>query len=831
MRNRRMAGARWPAALRRGVAAVTMLGAAAGPAAAERVEVLSGEHGDFSRLALVLDRPTEFALTPTDAGYRLRFARDDITFDLDGVFRYIPRDRLADLAALSPAEGAGLAMTLGCDCIVEAFEDRPGLVVVDIRTAGSPAATRPPRPRPARRSDAGARHPRPRPVTESAPASPEESRGIDAAPIFWREHPEMLDARAEPSGDVGPVEPTQPQRARRAEPYGEAGMPTPEAAREHLLRQLGRAAAQGLISADLAGPAPPAAPAPRPARAETPRRPPEMPPPDAPPAAGNSGRSGAAPSAVGGHINLRARSAVDAALGLAALGEAVAPGGRLCPEPAALAFGGHSDAPAAFDALSAQRRGLVGEFDDAGPEAVEALARTYLYLAFGAEARATLDAFPVDLPDGDILRAMADIVDGRLPARPGRLAEMTACDGPAALWSLMARPDLSEDADVNTGAIRRSFSALSRPLRRKLGPGLARRFLEAGDGEAARAIRAATARASDRRGARLRLLDGLLAMEAGRIAAAERHFDTVRRGNTPAAAEALLRLARMRLERDAPIGDDVIADLSARAEEFRGSALAERLLSTEARARARAGDFAGAFAATQRQREETDEGAGALRDTRSAVYQALAETAGDPVFLERVFAGPVWQAGGLEQAARLAVAGRLLDLGFAAEAAWILPAYTEGSAPERALLARAALRRERPNEALRAVAGLAGQAAARLRGEAHAQLGEMDAAAAAFARAEAQERRATVAWLAADWDIVDALGTPEQRALLAASAPEAAAAPDNGSDDGGSTQTDAAGAARPDEGMLARSRAQIRRSGALRSAVEALLQAHRLPEG
>ncbi|PQO23418.1 hypothetical protein C2I36_08230 [Rhodobacteraceae bacterium WD3A24] len=826
-----MAGACWPAALRRGVAAVTMLTAAAGPAAAERVEVLSGEHGDFSRLALVLDRPTEFALTPTDAGYRLRFARDDIIFDLDGVFRYIPRDRLADLAPLSGPEGAGLAMTLGCDCIVEAFVDRPGLVVVDIRTGGSPTATPPPRPRPARLTNAGARPPRPRPVTARAPDPPGDGRAIDAAPIFWREHPEMLEARAELASAEGSAERLRPQRSRRADPDGEAGTPSPEAAREHLLRQLGRAAAQGLISADLAGPAPPAAPDAPPARADTPHRPPEMPPPDAPPTGDNSARSGAAPAAAGGHINLRARSAVDAALGLDALRDALAPGGRLCAEPAAFALGGHSDAPAAIDALSVQRRGLVGEFDDAVPEAVEALARTYLSLAFGAEARATLEAFPLDLPDGDILRAMADIVDGRPPTRPGRLAGMTACNGPAALWSVMARPELPEDADVNTGAVRRSFSALPRPLRRQLGPGLARRFLDAGDGEVARAIRAATARASDGRGARLRLLDGLLALEAGRIAAAERHFDSVRRGNTPAAPEALLRLARMRLERDAPVGDDVIADLSARAEEFRGSDLAERLLSIEARARARTGDFAGAFAAMGRLRDESDDGSGALRETRSAVYQALAESAGDPVFLDRVFAGPVWQEGGLARAVRQAVARRLLDLGFAAEAARMLPAYTEGSAPERALLARAALMRERPNEALRAVAGLAGQAAARLRGEAYVQLGEMDAAAAAFARAEAQERRAAAAWLAGNWDVVDDLGTPEQRGFLAASAPDAAAAPDNGSDDGGSTLTDATGAARPDEGMLARGRAQIRRSGALRGAVEALLQAHRLPEG
>ena len=109
------------------------------PAGAQVVTVAAGEHAGFTRL--VLQSPGRFpwrAQIDTQ-GATLRLPPQALLQGLDGVFSRIPRARLADLRA----EGGELRLDLGCDCTLSIWEEREGLVIIDI-TEGAPPPPREP---------------------------------------------------------------------------------------------------------------------------------------------------------------------------------------------------------------------------------------------------------------------------------------------------------------------------------------------------------------------------------------------------------------------------------------------------------------------------------------------------------------------------------------------------------------------------------------------------------------------------------------------------------------------------------------------------------------
>ena len=173
-------------------------------AAADSVSVLSGEHGRFTRLAMKLDGARPWRLGRDGAAYVLRLEGDDVTLDASRVYSRIGRKRIAGVASPRPGE---LRIDLACDCRANAFEERPGLVVIDIFDG---------RPDPESRFEA------PLP----APAAAVGSLALDDNPIRWHN----LAGEAAPAAGTGLV----PNIALAL-------------AREELLSRLSRAAAQGVV--------------------------------------------------------------------------------------------------------------------------------------------------------------------------------------------------------------------------------------------------------------------------------------------------------------------------------------------------------------------------------------------------------------------------------------------------------------------------------------------------------------------------------------------------------------------------------------------------------
>lgn len=712
----------------RGLLLAALLGLLAARAGAETVTVRSGEHEGFSRLVLPLREPAGWTLGRQGEGYVLRLDRAGIGFDLGRVFHLIPRRRLADVTPLP--EGDGLQLALACACHALAFETDAGAIVIDIRD-GPPAGS------PFEHPDgpAGAEPPAAFPAGLAAPR-PAGSFRPPLGPAIrlpgdWAAHLPALPGRAGPGPPLLPA--------------------TPDAwvggLEEDLLRQIGRAAAQGLVAPERRSPAP------------APPPPPEAVPEPVPDEPGTAA-----------HLRLRAETSIDRDARSGAAGPALTSEGAECPADADLALTGWGDGRPAFLQLAEARSALVGEFDRPDEAAVARLARLHLHLGMGAEAVALLDAFGVAPADAALLRAVAAVLDDTPSARrtpAAALAGMADCDTAAALWALLDPPGPGRGDVVNEAAALRAFSALPLHLRRDLGPRLAEAFLARGADAAAHAVRAAILRAPGGEGSAARLIAARLDLARGDLPSAEAALAPVLEEDGPLSPEALVLHVEARLARGLPVEPGMVAAAAALAHEHRGTPEGPALTRTHVLAAAGAGGFDSAFAALDRWRSDGPDPLQA--GTAAEMMALLAGVEDDMLFLGQVFAHRAMpELAEAPDALRLKLAGRLLDLGFAEEARDLLGPAAERSAEGRLLAAGTALRAHAPDRALAALTGIATPEAEALRGEALEMLGRHSEAALAFAAAGAELRAADAAFRAGRWDAAAAAGPgPRAEALHA----------------------------------------------------------------
>lgn len=128
------------------------------------------------------------------------------------------------------------------------------------------------------------------------------------------------------------------------------------------------------------------------------------------------------------------------------------------------------------------RSAVIGEFDRPNPQAVEMLAKGFLYYGFGREAKNTLAIDQGKSADRSILIALSAVMDGDIIPNP--LTQNSNCQGAATLWILLSNPDpIPMKFDRNI--VLRSFRALPFHLQTHLGPALSEKFLQIGDLEGA----------------------------------------------------------------------------------------------------------------------------------------------------------------------------------------------------------------------------------------------------------------------------------------------------------------------------------------------------------
>ena len=109
---------------------------AARPVFAGPAVVTAGEHSGFTRIVLQFGAPVDWKLGRGPQGYTLRVQPNAPVYDLKNVFNLIGKTRLT-AASVDPATG-DLSLGLSCRCYAMPFEERPGVVVVDLRDGAAP---------------------------------------------------------------------------------------------------------------------------------------------------------------------------------------------------------------------------------------------------------------------------------------------------------------------------------------------------------------------------------------------------------------------------------------------------------------------------------------------------------------------------------------------------------------------------------------------------------------------------------------------------------------------------------------------------------------------
>ncbi|QYK41570.1 MAG: hypothetical protein KF887_00010 [Paracoccaceae bacterium] len=640
-----------------GLAAVLILVIGWSAAMAQTIPVRSGEHEGFSRLVLTLPQGTGWHLWRTDQGYALRLDRS-ARYDLAGVFRLIPRTRLAAIWA-EPATG-WLQLGLGCRCHATAFEFRPGILVIDLHDG-------PPPPGSVFETDKnGAVMAALTPRDAMRPRRRPAAWGADGAAAGY----DWLDAMADRAGTPAEAQATAPIPSLPGE------IAAPDALHEiraALLAELGRGAARGVVDMRL----PQERPLPRTAGlGDLPQL-----------------RIGDAGSPDGTGNRADPGNLTDA--------------GRRCLPDTALDLAGWGDTQPVSLAIGPRVARTFGEFDRPDTDATASAVRYLLHIGFGAEARRLIEATGNQVPDAPLLRLLGHLVDGETPPQDLRSLEgMQTCDGAAALWSVLALPGPPGHA-VARDAVLRTFSGLPLHLRRHVGPMLAERFLAQGDTETARSLREAILRAPDGATA----ATDLLGMEIGQAGGQAPDTATLA-GLQAAPGPDGIRAVTLAIRTAATAGTAPDASTMTAAEamltEHRGTDLAAELARQLAAAHAMAGNLDRALQL-----------AGRDAATVARVWDLVAHINDDGLFMAHAIRADIDLPSGVSAATDRAIAERLIALGFPdAALPWLAAARRtrgESRAADALLLARAHLAAGDPRAALRDLAGLESDEAAPLR--------------------------------------------------------------------------------------------------------------------
>ncbi len=436
----------------RGARLCLALLAMAVPAAAEVVTVSSGEHPGFSRLVMKLPPGAGWDIRREGRSVRVSVSARDVVFDVDSVFKRIPRKRLLSVRAES--DRADLALALGCDCRVRTFVEGGNFLVIDI--TDEPA-------------------PKPRRFYGQVPANagpyrfsrwPSPGRGVALGELL-REDP-----------GAGPRDDRSPNPARTVVarfPLDLFPLVVKSAWRERLIASVKRVARlrevdgmddfvpMGGSGADLQ------------MASERAGEPPAGP-------SGTAADAGGAPLPVDaddGAGNLRVTVAgmrdeglLEAALELGRRKPSDGP----CAVERLLRAANWADGDDFSGIVARQISQLYGEFDRLDPEAAKRLAKAYLRFGFGSEAGRVLEMLPEAGEEVRLLRDLARIMDAP-PAEPKDQASAIwpsdfDCGDSVTFWrSLLADRPLGKGAGDK---IARAFLELPVALREHLGPRVVR---------------------------------------------------------------------------------------------------------------------------------------------------------------------------------------------------------------------------------------------------------------------------------------------------------------------------------------------------------------------
>lgn len=563
-------------------------------------------------------------------------------------------------------------------------------------------------------------------------------------------------------------------------------------ARDHLMRQLSRAAEQGLIqfvSEEAAAQAPEAeniAPLQGADELSKPESKPsqsgsvdtEVAEIDEPPAAQEQLVAAAPPKAV--EIPLRARTAIDKDFRpnrSETLAEVA-----YCIDQNRLDLPTWAQ-PGPFLEITADLRSkLLDEYDKPRAEIATKLVRHLVVNGFGAEASQMLSLYGDVVEDPEILEDFARLVDLKAPNPNGLIARTAPCHPEAKLWRKIAglpdgEPTTSfGENEGDVAEIDRQFldvfARLPAITRQILGARLMDNLIAKGELELAKQLDLILLRSPGEQSEALALSRARLLGETGRLEEAEALYFQLSQSNRPEAKTALMLLLESRINRNAGGSQQLTDALGDAAFGARGTDFELPLKVAEIRSRTLTDGASEALSTLQNAIERSGGASELLRDVGHAALEKLKPVDGDVVdYAKAVMAlRPYVSEGPTGDLARRKVAEVLTEVGLPNLAlTYLEPTESRADVATSLVKAQALLAVDDAEQALAVLENQTDLKAIALKAEAMDRLGRHEEAyqLSAGLSEENDELRSARALRAGDWTGAASAGDRPQRLLAA----------------------------------------------------------------
>jgi hypothetical protein len=692
---------------------------------AEMIEVRSGEHVDFSRIVMQFADAADWHVGRNENGYVFSTTAPSTSYDIQEVFKYIPRTRISDLISLPNGQ---LEIQTAAGFHADAFELRAGRIVIDIKDGPAPNNSIFETLLPTTNTD-------PLPQSSEATVVGEQNQALfseQGTPSFSSiQSDELAKINSEAINFTSPnkPEPTNNSTYFSADldPLLQNKLNVSDLERA-LIEQLGRAASQGLLDVNI--PAPVAAED-YTADTRVVETAPDLP---------------SSPTENSSHILIQ--TSKDRDTPIIERAPSVNSDGVACFSQSSLDIAQWGAPIEEGILLSTLRGASIGEFDQPVESGVKDLAKYYLYLTFGAEAKVALSEFGLFVRRANSLIAISDIMDFGYSKTPSPLDGQLECGGALAFWAAMSQEKFDKGTDYPNQEIANYFSGLPLHLRRHLGPFLSERFLEVGNQSAAQMIQGAISRVAGEHGDAFDLLQAEMALSGGEFEVALKAYEILANTDGPLAPDALISAIRLRASQDLPIDTRTAEFAEILAIEHKGTDQEKPLESAAVLARIHAG--------TPHIALQTLLGATELEDRSELIEEALnriSSNAEDITFARS--AASTTQSGdhkNLPDGLKRLVAERLSEIGFNQLAREYIESTLQTTEQSQIRLAKISTAQGHHKEALGYLLGLEGSEASALRAEILMRLKRPDLAADEFRAIKDLTGTDNAEFMAENWD-------------------------------------------------------------------------------
>ncbi|MCT4608190.1 MAG: hypothetical protein N4A70_03205 [Pelagimonas sp.] len=411
--------------------------------------------------------------------------------------------------------------------------------------------------------------------------------------------------------------------------------------------------------------------------------------------------------------------------------------------------------------ISSVRSEIVGEFDDVNLEALEQRVRQLAYLGFGAEMRYSM-TLSKEL-DNPVLLALSFLLDNADDPKDF-LKNQLHCEGNVLLWAVLEADEESSADEVDMPALIRSFEILPRHLKEHIGPELSEKLTNLGRTTAAKEILRRLERTAGGKTDSIELGRAKIELREGNVNKAEISLGDLAVTPGQEALEALktaIDLANMK-------GDTVpseVVDLSeAYSIEFRNTELGRELWMSHIQALFLNGEYERAINFVR-----VSEGIPVemISDVKSDLLHHLSKVEKDEYFINNIFKVEISDIALIDVDSVVHVSQRLLDIGLPAAAISYIDQLpvTPPLREIQVVRAKALLASGQPNEAEMILIGRQGDDIDTLRAEARRQMGDHDFAREAYSNLGRFEEADNSAWISGAWEDVGS-GTLSEAAGL-----------------------------------------------------------------